>query len=490
MFVLIIKCKKNMFLKTKSTFLFYDYETFGIHTSLDKPAQFACVRTDSDLNIIEDQKCFYCYPSDDYLPDPSSVLITGITPQHVEKNGTNEYLFSKKIFNIFKKNNTCIVGYNNIYFDDEITRNIFYRNFFDPYEWCWNNGNSRWDVLPLLRACYALRPKGIKWPKNNLGLPSFKLSDLTKINNISHLNAHDAISDVYATIAITKLIKNKQPKLFNFFFKNRKKNELYKLIDLKKFEPFVYISHHFGAIRHNISCILPITWHKNNSNVLIAIDLFKDVKKLIDVCKKISFDNDFIKNLFDLGIVLLHFNRCPMLAPIQCIRDKDSYRLNLDLFSYNSKINFLKKNSHVFENIKIVFSKENHFNVSLNVDLQIYNSFFDLHDKKIIKSIRNTSPFLLKNINSNFHDVRLKTLFFRYRARNFLDTLDKNEKKLWLKYCLESLKPTVLEEYIHKIKNLLKQNSLNKENVILLNNILLYAIQKYKKLYYQNFNLN
>lgn len=479
-----------MSLKKTSTFLFYDYETFGIHTSLDKPAQFACIRTDTDFNVIEDPQCFYCYSSDDYLPDPCSVLITRITPQYTQKHGTNEYIFSKKIFNIFKQSNTCIVGYNNINFDDEITRNIFYRNFFDPYEWCWKNGNSRWDILPLLRACYALRPKGIKWPKNNLGLVSFKLSDLTKINNIVHLNAHDAMADVYATIAITKLIKKMQPKLFSFFFRNRNKKELYKLINLKKFEPMVYISNHFGAVRYNLSCILPIAWHKNNSNVLIAIDLFKDVERLILLCQKISFDNNFIKNLFNLGIVLLHLNRCPMLAPIQSIRVEDYRRLDLDVFLYNSKINFLKKNSNFFEKIKVIFSKKNDFSTSSNVDLQIYNAFFDVHDKKIIEIIRNTSPFLLKKINCNFHDIRLKTLFFRYRARNFLETLNKNEKKLWFKYCLNVLKPSVLNEYIDKIKDLLKQNSLNKKNIILLNSILVYTFQKYKKLFYQNFNLN
>jgi exodeoxyribonuclease-1 len=264
-------------LKKKSTFLFYDYETFGTHTSLDKPAQFACIRTDINLNILDNPECFYCFPSDDYLPDPCSILITNITPQHTQKYGMNEYNFSRKIHFILTQPYTCIIGYNNINFDDEITRNIFYRNFLDPYEWSWRNENSRWDLLNLLRACYALRPDGIKWPRNALGLPSFKLSDLTQINNIMHFNAHDAMSDVYATIEMAKLIKKKQPKLFDFFFKMRNKNELYKLINLKKNEPIFYVSSFFGAARRNISCILPITWHQKNKNILISIYLFKDV---------------------------------------------------------------------------------------------------------------------------------------------------------------------------------------------------------------------
>ncbi|ANZ22735.1 exodeoxyribonuclease I [Buchnera aphidicola (Diuraphis noxia)] len=471
------------------TFLFYDYETFGIHTSLDKPAQFACIRTNINFDIIENPKCFYCFFSNDYLPDPHAILMTGITPQYTEKHGTNEYNFSKKIFNIFKQPKTCIIGYNNIHFDDEITRNIFYRNFFDPYEWSWKNGNSRWDILHLLRACYALRPEGIKWPKNDLDLPSFKLSDFTEINNITHAHAHDAMSDVYATIAIAKLIKNKQPKLFAFFFKMRKKSALYKLIDLNKSKPIVYVSNNFGAIRHNVSCILPIIWHKNK-NILIAIDLFRDIEKLIFLCTQISFEDDFIKSLFNLGILLLHFNRCPTLAPIQCIRKEDISRLDFNFLLYYKKIRLLRKNKHIFENIKVMLSKEKEIVSSSNVDLKIYDAFFCMHDKKIINTIQKTSPSMLKNRTYHFYDYRLKKLLFRYRARNFYETLNKKEKKVWLKYCLNVLKPTILKEYVRKIENLLKEYSYDNKKIILLNSILFYVFHKYKKLFYENFNLS
>lgn len=475
-------------LKKTPTFLFYDYETFGTHTSLDKPAQFACIRTDMNLNIINNPQYFYCFPSDDYLPDPDSILITHITPQYTQKNGTNEYNFSKKIYNIFKESNTCIIGYNNINFDDEITRNIFYRNFFDPYEWSWRNGNSRWDLINLLRACYALRPSGIKWPKNQLGLPSFKLSDLTQINNIIHLNVHDAVSDVYATIEIAKLIKNKQPKFFNFFFKMRKKNELYKLIDVKKLKPIIYVSSSFGAIRHNISFILPIIWNKNNSNILIAVDLFKDVQKLLNTCKKISFDDFFIKNLFNLGIIFLYLNRCPILAPIQTIRREDCNRLNFNISLFEKNFDLIKNNNFFIKNIEIIFSREKIVNQSSNVDLNIYNSFFNSHDKNIIKFIRHTEPRSLKNINFIFHDPRLKDLLFRYRARNFWNTLDNYEKKIWLKYCANILNPLFLQEYQNKIQFLLKKYSKNLEKVVLLTQLLDYVLEQRKKLLFKDIN--
>ncbi|AYN24539.1 exodeoxyribonuclease I [Buchnera aphidicola] len=481
---------KNILKKNKINFLFYDYETFGTHTSLDKPAQFSSIKTDENLNIIEKPKSFYCFPSDDYLPDPSSILITGITPEYTEKNGMNEYEFSKKIHTILLKPHTCVIGYNNINFDDEITRNIFYRNFLDPYEWSWKNNNSRWDLLNIVRACYSLRPSGIKWPKNELGLPVFKLSDLTKINNIPHCNVHDATSDVYATIELAKLIKRKQPKLFNFFFKYRKKNELYNLIDLKNWAPMIYISSYFGILRNNMSCILPLSWDEDNKNILVAIDLFKDIEKLIFFCKTVSIDNISIKNLFDLGIVLIYFNRCPILAPMKSIREEDRTRLNFKTSLYDKKINLVKKNYFIIHFIKNVLLKKKKNNDSLNVDLRIYDSFFSFYDKSLIKMISLTKPNCLKNMQLNFKDARLKELFFRYKARNFFHILNKSEKKEWLCYCLETLNSFFLTGYIDKIESLLKVYSYDIKKINLLSNLLKYVFEKYKKIFFKYFNLN
>ncbi|QIQ41550.1 MAG: exodeoxyribonuclease I [Buchnera aphidicola (Aphis urticata)] len=476
--------------KNQFTFLFYDYETFGTHTSLDKPAQFASIRTNKNLEIIEKPKCFYCFPSDDYLPEPCSILITKITPQYTFKHGMNEYEFSRKIYKILTHPNTCIVGYNNIVFDDEITRNIFYRNFLDPYEWSWKNNNSRWDLLNIMRICYLLRPNGIKWPKNTLGLPIFKLSNLTRENNILHDNSHDAVSDVYATIALAKLIKEQQPKLFNFFLKYRQKNELFKLINLRNFQPILYISSFFSAIRNNMSFILPLFWHENNNNILISIDLFQDVKKLIHFLKNHDYQDIKTKNLFDLGIVLIHFNRCPILVPINLIRTEDTEKLKMKNFYIDHKINLIKLNYVIINSIKNIFSQKNTFQKTSNVDLQIYNNFFNLNDKALIKKISNTQPINLKNLQLNFQDMRLKELLFRYKARNFVFILNTNEKKIWLNHCLKVFNRLVLKEYIHTIEDLLKQFSFDIEKVGLLNKLLEYVLHKYKTLFYEKINLN
>ena len=189
---------------------------FGIHPAFDRPAQFAAVRTDENLNEIEPPLELYCKQSDDYLPHPQAVLITGITPQECQRKGVSEYEFIKAIQQLFSVPNTCVLGYNSIRFDDEVTRYTLYRNFLIPMR-----ANGKTAILAgiywMVRATFALRPEGINWPVHENGRPSFKLEDLTRANGIAHGHAHDALSDVRATIALAKLIKEKQPKLFNYF---------------------------------------------------------------------------------------------------------------------------------------------------------------------------------------------------------------------------------------------------------------------------------
>ena len=265
-------------------FLFHDYETFGTSPSLDRPSQFAAIRTDEDLNVVGEPEVFYCRLADDYLPQPQAVMVTGITPQEANAKGDNEAAFARRVHDLFTVPKTCIVGYNNVRFDDEVTRNIFYRNFYDPYAWSWQHDNSRWDLLDVMRACYALRPEGINWPENDEGLPSFRLEHLTVANGIEHSNAHDAMADVYATIAMAKLVKTQQPRLFDYLYAHRNKRKLATLIDVPQIKPLVHVSGMFGAARGNTSLVAPLAWHPDNRNAVIMVDLAGDIASISVRC--------------------------------------------------------------------------------------------------------------------------------------------------------------------------------------------------------------
>ncbi|WMY97170.1 MAG: exodeoxyribonuclease I [Arsenophonus sp.] len=442
----------------KFSFLFYDYETFGKNPALDRPAQFASIRTDSDFNFIEEPKIFYCSPANDYLPEPEAVIIHGITPQYAIAHGTNEAEFAKNIYSIFSIGNTCILGYNNIQFDDEVSRYIFYRNFYDPYDYSWKLGNSRWDLINVLRACYALRPNGIYWPFSN-GLPSFKLEDLTNINKIQHLNAHNAIGDVLATIEIAKLIKKAQPRLFNYFFKLRKKNKIIKLINCVDMTPLIYISSIFGANKSNISIIAPLAWHPKNKNVFFSCDLAGNINEFLKLKKNILQEYDPLKfkisNKNIKNIQLININKCPILAPINLLKSIDLKRISLDVNYCMNNWEKLRKDKKIRYKITNFFSQENFLHKpEVDVDHKLYAGFFSKKDRLKMKIITHTEPQKLSKLNLNFDDPRINQLFFRYRSRNYPNTLTKQEKLTWSSHRENILNKEKINKYLKYIDKL------------------------------------
>ncbi|MFD2179652.1 exodeoxyribonuclease I [Veronia pacifica] len=419
------------------TFFFFDYETFGTSPALDRPCQFAGVRTDQDFNIIGEPLVIYCQPPNDYLPQPEACLITGITPQTAVSRGLPEPEFIAKIHEQFSVPGTCAVGYNNIRFDDEVTRYTLYRNFFDPYRWSWQNGNSRWDLLDAMRACFALRPDGINWPVDDEGRNSFKLENLSVANGIEHSNAHDAMADVVATIEMAKLMKKAQPRLFDYLYQHRHKNKLTPLIDVVSMKPLVHVSGMFGVDRGNTSWVVPAAWHPDNKNAVIAIDLACDPSPLIDLDSETLRKRLYTKRS-ELGpdelpvpIKLIHINKCPVLAEAKTLRPEDAARLNIDRQRCLDNLKKIQAHPEIREKLLALYTEANRYESSGNVDTLLYDSFFSTADKSTMEIIRETSPENLAGFELNVSDKRIAPLLFRYRARNFPWTLSDDEQQKW-----------------------------------------------------------
>lgn len=453
--------KKN--LSSQPSFYIYDFETFGTHPAKDRPSQFAGVRVDSELNIIDEPLVMYCKQSDDYLPEPEAVLITGITPQIANKKGVSEAEFAARIHNEFSHPDTCILGYNNIRFDDEVTRFLFYRNFYDPYAYSWKNGNSRWDLLDVVRATFALRPEGINWPINSDDLPSFKLELLTKANNISHENAHDAMSDVYATIALMKLIKEKQPKLFNYLYDNRDKNRLSNMIDIDNLVPLTHVSGMFGAWRGNTSWIVPLAWHPTNKNAVICCDLAGDISTL----EELNVEDMKIRlytpksQLSDseppLPIKVIHLNKCPIIAPAKTLSPENASRLNIDREHCLKNLQKLKTHPDISELKQKAFQlfvQTKEFESDGDVDTMLYSGFFSQSDKTLFEQIINSSPKQLVAIQVESKDKRIEELYFRYKAKNFPETLSLEEQHRWLEHRKQSLTHEKILTYVQRLEEL------------------------------------
>ncbi|WP_044471046.1 exodeoxyribonuclease I [Mannheimia massilioguelmaensis] len=465
------------------SFFIYDYESFGVNPASDRPAQFAGIRTDADFNIISDPVMFYCKQTNDYLPSPEAVMVTGITPQECNEKGISEPEFAAKILAEFSKPNTCIMGYNNIRYDDEMTRYTFYRNFIDPYEYSWKNGNSRWDLLDLVRATYALRPEGINWPVDEEGIPNFRLENLTKENDIAHENAHDAMADVYATIAMAKLIKQKQPKLFQFFFENRGKKEVEKLINTGEMTPIVHVSGMLGNYRGNTAWMAPIAWHPTNQNAVIACDLSANIDDLLSKSAVELQKNLYTKKaeLEENGVLpvplkLIHINKCPIVAPAKTLLPENAQRLGIDRAYCLENLTKLRNSLDIREKVLEIFTEERQFEISDNVETELYNGFFNTADKNNMAILRDLPSEKLADSGLSFEDKRIAELLFHYRARHFYKTLTRAEQIKWQKYRQRKLEKSATQ-FTESLQRLAEEYSENPQKLALLQNIYEYGMK-------------
>ncbi len=430
---------------TTTTFFWHDYETFGIDPQRDRPCQFAGIRTDYDFNIVADPVMVYCQPSDDYLPHPEACLITGITPQLAAEKGVCEAEFAQIIHEQLSQPGTCGVGYNSLRFDDEVTRNLLYRNFFDPYAREWQHGNSRWDLIDIARAARALRPESIEWPLNADGVPSFRLEELTKVNGIAHEAAHDAMSDVYATIALAKLIKQRQPKLFDFLLNNRHKSAVLQLIKLGSFTPLVHVSGRFAARNNSLAIVLPLAQHPTNSNEIIVYDLSVDPEPLLQLSAAEIQQRLFVATealpdgVARVPLKTIHVNKAPVLAPLGVIKPADAERLQIDLAQCQANLQRIKASPVLTQKLAEVFSRA-YQDSAQDPDLMIYSGgFFSNRDKATMARIRQLAPAKLAAFDPEFDDARLPEMLFRYRARNFPQTLSVDDAQTWRQYCVAKL---------------------------------------------------
>ncbi len=436
-----------------NTIVWYDYETFGINPAFDRPAQFAAIRTDEDLNEIEEPVEIFCKPADDSLPHPQAVLITGITPQQCQQNGVNEHEFMRRINEMFSVPKTCVAGYNSIRFDDEVTRYGLYRNFFDPYAREWQGGNSRWDLLDIARCVYALRPEGINWPKREDGKPSFKLEHLTAANGLDHGKAHDAVSDVRATIALAKLIKEKQPKLFDYFYGLRTKDKVRDLINVAKHTPLVHVSGKIPAERGCMTVVVPLCWHPTNKNSVIVWDLQQDPADLYlltpeEIQKRVfTRAADLPEGVERLPLKEIHVNKAPVIAPMNVLTPEQAERWQISGDTLRKHLTFVRENAGLTDKMHQVFSG-NEYDKEPDVDGQLYDGFFGTADKQLMQQIHQLTPWDLADWTASFKDARGEEMLFRFRARNYADTLNEDEQERWEQHrimrLVESNHPKIL----------------------------------------------
>ena len=444
-------------------FIWYDYETFGLNLRHTRVAQFAAIVTDEAFNPIpvpamqsasvnqtQNESCdksvvLYGKLPDDLIPQPEATLITGITPQEANEKGLTEAALSERIYHLFNQPGSCIVGYNNIRFDDELTRFMFYRNLYDSYSHEYRNYNSRWDLLDTVRFIHALAPQTLNWPKNREGNVSFKLEHLSEANGLMHNKAHDALSDVEATIALAKILKSKQPKLFDYAFQLRKKACVRRCVAKHQNQALLHISGRIPAYQGHADLVYPLAQDKQNPNKIYVLGLHSDIDFLLEA--KIA---ELKAHLFTKTEALeleqqerrirlkgVYLNRSPILAPASWLDQLRSEQLNINIACCQANLNKLvqlstKEKNALADKIEQIFTLTEDDTQNIDVEQQLYSgAFLSDQDKHTLGQVHQTPVDVLAHKTFNFTDARLPELLWRYRARNFAETLTTEEQQKW-----------------------------------------------------------
>jgi exodeoxyribonuclease I len=445
------------------TFLWYDLETFGRSPRTSRISQFAAIRTDTDLNPIGEPVSLFCRPADDFLPEPEAALITGITPQHALAAGLCEADFMALLHEQFSQPGTCALGYNSIRFDDEFIRFGLYRNFFDAYEREYAGGNSRWDLLDVMRMFYALRPEGLQWPLRDDGLPSFKLEDLAKANGCFEGEAHEALSDVRSLINLARRAKTAQPRLWDYALKLRDKEFVAGIIAPHKRQVVLHVSGQFSAERACSALMLPLMPHPLIKNRVIAVELTPEALKLLDYTAEEIAGNIFTKRSLlpegesRIGIKEIQHNHCPVVVALNSVNEAelvrwgiDAVRLKIDITAAETVRGELLANIEIItDKLAKVFSRPRSGEPA-DPDAALYDGFIERSDKLKFgkaRSSKGRDPLV-------FIDPRLSELYFRYKARNWPESLTGGESNQWRDFRKSRLTLEALADYTQQCRAL------------------------------------
>lgn len=422
-----------------ASMFWYDFETTGIQPGSDRVVQVAGMRTDEALNPVGEPLNMYCRLSDDILPHPKACLVTGIGPQVLQQQGVSEAEFIARLQQEMLQPQTCTAGYNSLRFDDEFTRYTLYRNFHDPYAREWQGGNSRWDILDALRCAWALVPDGIEWPENDEGRTSFRLELLTAANGIEHGQAHDALADVQATIAMARLLRTAQPALYEHLYRMRDKNLVHQALRIGK--PVVHVSGKYGWERRYLSVVMPLAVDPINKNAYVVCDLLADVSPLLELDaaalrqRLYTRREQLAEGELAVPIKKIHANKCPALLAMGSLSAEQQPWLDIDeeLWRANGRL-LLDHLPAIQEKLLEVFGNEQ-FPARPDPEQQLYGGFLGNRDRGLCQQVVASDAQALASRTWPFDDARLPELLFRYRARNYPHSLSQQEQQQWRQFC-------------------------------------------------------
>ena len=422
------------------SFLWYDLETFGRDPRRSRIAQFAALRTDDDLHEIGEPVSLFCKPASDLLPSPLAALVTGITPQRAQAEGLSEPDFIGRVQDCMAEPGTCSAGYNSLRFDDEFVRFSLYRNFHDPYEREWRNGNSRWDLLDVLRLAHALRPDALVWPTREDGFTSFKLEDLAKANGVREGQAHEALSDVRALLGLARKLRDAQPRFWDYALELRSKRTVMSRLDVISHTPVLHVSGRLPAAHRHGGLMAPLGLHPALPGRVVALDLSVDPAAFAALSQDELRQRVFSRrDALPLGQIRLPLkeiqaNRCPAIVPLAHVRSSELDVLGIDLTLAQARAEWLRMNPDFVAACVALFDRRFDAGDAVDPDLDLYGGFATDADRRLFPGIRTAAPESLHGFASRLQDPRLIALLFRYQARNYGESLTAGQAADWVEH--------------------------------------------------------
>ena len=458
--------------------IFYDLETTGRSAYWDQIIQIAAICTDEHLNVIDEMNLIGKLNSFS-IPDPEALLVNKIPIDSIYKSNFSNYSLVSEISHKFSEWSPAIfIGYNSIKFDEEVIRNAFFKNLFDPYLTVKNN-NTRVDLLDITRIANFLYPEKIKSLLNKKGSAILKLESIAHTNGIKNFTAHDAMGDTYASLELAKLIKKQIPELWDKSILQSNKVQLEASIASK---PFCYLESFFG--KSKLFCLSFVGFHPKYKWAL-CFDLFEDPKKVLEMNKSEIYT--FLENS-PKKIRKIKLNKSPILLDIKIKKNLEEY----NIVSYDTLLerhNFISNNQEFKEKILSCYEDiiTDESQLDIYAEESIYKKFISNSDSYLMKEFQIADWKNKLIIMKKFTDERLKyfaeLLVFEEQPhllerKNFLkikehfkNRIMSTNKEKWL---------TIFEAY-KKIDDLRVKYDNNKENLFILENVNKYIENLEKK---------
>lgn len=232
-----------------SDLVVYDTEANDKDPRHGQITQFGAIRADMDLNELEELN-LRVRRLPWVVPMPEALRVTGMDPRDLEGPGTvSEYEASGQIekflvpgYGVQRVNLT----FNGIRFDDEIIRTMLFRNLRNPW---FSSGKltTKVDLLNLVQLVHSIDPEAVVVPRDEDDKLKWKLDRLCPANGIA-IDAHDALGDARATLALARLIKERAPWAWAIALDCGLASKVESLLEgaVKTGRP-IYLFTHFGA---------------------------------------------------------------------------------------------------------------------------------------------------------------------------------------------------------------------------------------------------